>query len=48
MVFNMTAEAPTFLDLAGSPIPDDMDGQSLKSVLMGQEEQSENVSHYPS
>ena len=28
-----TALAPTFLVLAGFPIPDDLDGQSLKSVL---------------
>lgn len=28
--------APTFLDLAGAPIPADMDGESLKPVLMGE------------
>jgi N-acetylglucosamine-6-sulfatase len=31
--------APTFLDLAGWPLPEDMDGQSLKSVLLGEEPQ---------
>lgn len=46
-------QAPTFLDLAGWPLPDDMDGQSLKPVLMGQRSQDvsglhENIhtSHY--
>jgi N-acetylglucosamine-6-sulfatase len=29
--------APTFLDLAGWPVPEDMDGQSLKPVLLGSE-----------
>ena len=28
-------QAPTFLDLAGVPVPDSMDGQSLKEPLMG-------------
>ena len=31
-------QAPTFLDLAGWPLPDDMDGESLKSVILGEEE----------
>lgn len=34
-------QAPTFLDLAGAKIPDDMDGISLKSVLMGETEEDE-------
>ncbi|CAI8002580.1 N-acetylglucosamine-6-sulfatase [Geodia barretti] len=29
--------APTFLDLAGWPLPEDMDGQSLKPILLGEE-----------
>ena len=27
--------APTFIDLAGGTVPDDMDGRSLKPVLTG-------------
>lgn len=34
----MYCKAPTFLDLAGASIPDDMDGISLKSVLMGEKQ----------
>ena len=39
--FQSMMQAPTFLDLAGAAIPDDMDGVSLKSVLMGEAEQDE-------
>ena len=30
-------QTPTFLDLAEWPLPEDMDGESLKSVLLGKE-----------
>ena len=34
----LSVQAPTFLDLAGWPVPDDMDGMSLKPLLMGEKE----------
>lgn len=38
--------APTFLDLAGWPLPDDMDGESLKSVILGEEEAEQEETSY--
>ena len=43
-VLNSTAQAPTFLDLADFPIPDDMDGQSFKDVLLGDVPETKLVS----
>ena len=43
-VLTSIAQAPTFLDLAGFPIPDDMDGQSFKDVLLGDVQESKLVS----
>ena len=34
----LVVQAPTFLDLAGWTLPDDMDGESLKSVILGEED----------
>lgn len=43
-VLNFTAQAPTFLDLAGFPIPNDMDGQSFKNILLGDVPEAKLVS----
>ena len=41
----LQTKAPTFLDLAGWPLPEDMDGQSLKSVLLGDEPAEVNIEY---
>ena len=50
MHYLLKNKAPTFLDLAGWPLPDDMDGQSLKPVLLGETSQDVSqiicTSHY--
>jgi arylsulfatase A-like enzyme len=38
--------APTFLDFAGVPIPDDMQGRSLRKILQGGKSQDWRVSMY--
>lgn len=40
-------QAPTFLDLAGWPLPEDMDGMSLKPVILGEETDCDAVSIFP-
>ena len=38
--------APTLLDFAGLPIPDDLQGYSLKPILEGQAEKVRDASYY--
>ena len=38
--------APTLLDLAGLPIPDDMQGESFKSVLTGEKQTAKDALYY--
>lgn len=37
-------QAPTFIELAGVSVPEDMDGTSLKAVLLSEEERKRQVS----
>lgn len=43
LLLSTVLQAPTILDLAGAPIPDDMDGLSLKESLMKGESETDEV-----
>ena len=39
--FSTYLQFPTFLDLAGVPAEDDLDGRSLKNIFLGREDESD-------
>jgi len=43
---NFTDIAPTLLDLAGLPVPDDMQGKSLKPILEGKKDKVHDAFYY--